>query len=128
MTMPVTEYVVVLDERIPEDRLILEGINVSEAPTFTVSEVAKFFFGRSSHWVRWREKNGIFVFEGQRVGNKRTDSDIRIYTLDDVEKMAHALAEQGHITATELSNILRLVLTEARVWGYIEDEDLTQVG
>lgn len=38
------------------DRLMLEGVDTSEGPLFTVSEMASFFFARSAHWVRWLEK------------------------------------------------------------------------
>lgn len=113
-----TEYVIT-DEGIPEDHLIFEGVDVTEGPHFTISEVAKFFFGRSPHWIRWRERGGKFVFDGEQVGTQRTPKGARLYDLADVEKMAHALAEGDHIDATQLSNILKLVLIEATIWGYL---------
>lgn len=114
----VTQYVIT-DDGLPADHLIFEGVDVDEGPRFTISEVAKFFFGRSAHWVRWRERSGAFTFEGQPVGVHRTPKGARVYDLADVEKMAHALAAERHITGEELSNILKLALLEAKVWGVL---------
>lgn len=114
----VTQYVIT-DNEIPDDRLIYEGVDVSEGPTFTISEIAKFFFGRSAHWVRWRERTGAFTYEGKPVGIHRTPKGARMYDLADVEKMAHALAGEHHISAEELLNILKLVLIEGKVWGVL---------
>lgn len=114
----VIEYVIT-DEGIPADHLILDGVDLSEGPTYTIGELAKFFFGRSDHWVRWRERNDMFVFDGVPVGTQRTETGIRFYSLADVEKMGHALAENNKIDGYELSLILKLVLFEARVWKLI---------
>ena len=43
------------DQVIGIDKMMLEGIDTSEKPLFSVSEMAMFFFARSSHWVRWLE-------------------------------------------------------------------------
>ncbi len=117
----VTQYVIT-DNAIPENHLIFEGVDATPengGPTFTISEIAKFFFGRSAHWVRWRERTGAFTYEGKPVGIHRTPKGARMYDLADVEKMAHALAGEHHITAEELLNILKLVLIEGKVWGVL---------
>lgn len=112
------EYII-LDNELPADRLILAGVDMADSPTFTISEVAKFFFARTRHWIRWREKGGLFVYEGKVVGTQRTDKGARIYDLADVEKMAHALAAHDGIEADELTMILRLVAIEAKMYGLI---------
>jgi hypothetical protein len=111
--------VVVTDSRLPTDKFILEGIDVAREPVFTVSEVAKVFFARSPHWVRWRERKGFFVLDGEDVSGQRTDDGARRYNLADIEKMAHALASKGAINGAQLTNALLLVQIEARVWGYL---------
>lgn len=60
---PVTEVkaLIVEDPKLPGDKTIFDGMDVSRQPWFTVSEVAKFFFAKSPHWVRWRERKGYFV-------------------------------------------------------------------
>jgi hypothetical protein len=118
--MTETQHVVLTDSRLPTDRFILDGIDVTREPMFTVSEVAKVFFARSPHWIRWRERKDYFVLDGERVGGQRTDEGARRYNLADIEKMAHALAEKGAINGAQLTNALLLVQTEARVWGYIQ--------
>lgn len=118
--------VVVKDASLPADRFILEGIDTSREPHFTVSEVAKFFFGMSAHWVRWRERKGDFFLDGEAVGSHRTPEGARYYTLSDVEKMAHALAEKDNLSVDQLTNALLLVQAEARVWGYLGGEEETE--
>lgn len=114
----------VTDTRLPEDRMLLDGIDVSREPLFTVSEVAKFFFARSPHWIRWRERKGFFVLDGEVVGEREKLPNgklaARSYNLADVEKMAHALASNGAISGVQLSNAVMLVRTVAKVWGHIE--------
>lgn len=108
-----------VNPKIPADDPILDGIDVSEKPHYTVSEVAKFFFARSAHWVRWREKEGDLMLDGQPVGTTRSNGNARIYTLSDVENMAHALAQNGAITIGQLSNALVLVRAEAALYEYL---------
>lgn len=114
------QRIVITDPRLPSDHFILEGLDVSREPVFTVSEVAKVFFGRSPHWVRWRERKGFFILDGEEVGTHRTDEGARRYTLADVEKMAHALAQKEAINGAQLANALLMVRTCAKVWGYLD--------
>lgn len=113
------QQVVVTDSRLPTDKFILEDIDVTREPVFTVSEVAKVFFARSPHWIRWRERKGFFVLDGEDVSGQRTTEGARRYNLADVEKMAHALAAKGAINGAQLTNALLLVQTEAKLWGYL---------
>lgn len=112
-------HIVVSDSRLPTDQFILEGIDVSREPVFTVSEVAKMFFARSPHWIRWLERKGQFVLDGEDVAGHRSEEGARRYDLADIEKMAHALAEKGSINGAQLTNALLLVQVEAKVWGYL---------
>lgn len=80
------------------------------APTFSVQEVAKAFFGRSSHWIRWREREGALTLADGSVIGGRTKTGSRYYTLADVERIAHALYQRDHIDQAQLI----LALTNAR--------------
>ncbi len=100
-------------------RRILHGIDVSKKPLYTVSEVAKFFFARSAHWIRWREKEGDLKLNGKQVGNGRTEGNARVYTLVDVENMAHALMRNNAIDLDQLDYALALVEAEARLYDYL---------
>lgn len=112
-------HIVVTDVRLPADHMILDGIDVSEGPHYTVSEVAKVFFGKSAHWVRWREREGFFVLDGEEVGSQRSQSGARRYDLADIEKIAHALADKNAINGGALTNALIMVQANARIWGYL---------
>jgi hypothetical protein len=127
------------------DGFICGGLDVSLKPHFTVSEVAKFFFARSPHWVRWRQDKGYFVLDGKKVGQHRKvpkqdangdpildekdqpvfeivnggSKGARIYTLADVEQMAYALAEREAITGSKLQQVLRLVDAQIHLWEYV---------
>lgn len=121
------------------DHLIFEGIDTFRAytskkgepkirgPIFTVSEMAKFFFARTNHWVRWLESNGKMLDpDGDPVGNRR-DAKMgnRIYTLGDIELVAHALASNGAISGAQLRHTLRLLRTQGEMNEVfpIEDEE-----
>lgn len=121
--MSETEPMVVLAERDLPEGLIFEGIDPEDAPkpAFSVSQVAQFFFCRTSHWVRWREANGGFIFDGKPVLPARTDGGSRVYYLPHIERMAHGLAQESYITSEELSRIIRVVYAEAVLWGLVED-------
>lgn len=117
------------DPKIPEDRFIFEGIDVSREPLFSISEVAKVFFGKSDHWVRWVESKGFLEIDGVQIEIPRTDAPrkkngtfgegSRIYSLATIELMGHALARKDRITGEQLQNLLIVVATEARIWGYL---------
>lgn len=94
-------------------------------PNFSVNEVAKFFFGLGAHWLRWRYHpsrsdrypDGYVVLDGAPLESKRTPHNIRYYTLPDVERLAHALAQTGAISGEKLVKVVELVRAEARVHG-----------
>lgn len=119
--MPIAEIVVLQDSRLDPDRLILEGLDVSEKPRFTVSEVSKIFFGMSPYWIRWLEGHArpAFLFDGKEIVASRTPKGARYYTLADVELMTHALAQTEFINGAQATNALHIVHAMSRVWGYV---------
>lgn len=90
-------------------------------PQYTVQETSKLFFGKGSDWLRWRYRpannypKGYFVLDDVRLVPKRTEKGNRYYTLADIERMAHALADNNAIDGERLSIILQLVLLQAQL-------------
>lgn len=88
-------------------------------PHFSVKEAANFF-ARSAWWLRWKyrpECEPGFILNGVQLEPKRTPSGSRYYTLADIERMAHALAESRSIGGEALAQIMVLVLTQAAMYG-----------
>jgi hypothetical protein len=103
-------------------------------PLYSVSEVAKVFFGRSSQWIRYFENqdtayfNGLgedgdikpaFTFDGERIQFSREESGYRSYSLDVIEKMAHALTQNKRISANQLNNALMMIEGQCRIYKYL---------
>lgn len=110
-------------------------------PTFKAKEVAEVFFGKSVDWLRWRMRSndkrvkdpatgrtkvikgdhpdGFFLLDGDPMDFKRTDPGARFFTLADIERMAHALAQGQHIDGQTLTYTIRMVVTCARLHGVV---------
>lgn len=119
--------VVLQSAGLPEDHMILEGIDTSEGPLFSVTEAGKVFFGRSGHWIRWRERDGALVLDGVPVGRgrragKKKSEGYRSYSLTDIEQMTHALCQNGAIDGAQLLHALRVVQSISRVYGHLPPE------
>lgn len=96
-------------------------------PAYTVQETAKLFFGKGPDWLRWRYRpannfpQGYFVLDDVVLEPKRTATGNRYYTLADIERMAHALVENGAIDGAKFSIVLQLVLLQAVMHRVIEE-------
>jgi hypothetical protein len=98
-------------------------------PNFSVSEVAKVFFAEDPDWLRWRLKkskenpHGFFVLDGQPIPERRTQNGtehgFRYYTLVEVERMAHALAQNGAISGQRLTYIVTIIKNMLKLYGHI---------
>jgi hypothetical protein len=105
-------------------------------PHYSVKETAKFFFGKSPHWLRWRylsdertskvtgevtkaakHPDGFFVLDGEPLVPKTSISGYRYYTLPDIERMAAALGQQKVIDGWEVNAITLLAVSNAAIWG-----------
>lgn len=143
-TDEVSPTLVILDYIIDPATPLFEGIDTSVEPHFTVSEAAKFFFRRSSHWIRlqenlcikcrqpWRTKDpnvcpkdgeehdiGLIRINGVRVPPPRTEGNARYYTLADIENTARGLYEQSVIDHNQLSFALAIARLQGRLWDYL---------
>lgn len=112
---------VLADQDVGIDEMVLEGIDTSPGPLFSVSEMATFFFARSPHWVRWLESEDRMVLDGEPLVPIRTKSNARKYDLALIEKIAHALASNGTIKVPQLRQAIRLVKIQAEIHGYLEE-------
>lgn len=108
----------VTDSRIDPSQFILAGVDTSGGPQFSVGEVGRFFFARTSHWMRWVERGNKLVLDGTAVAQQRSDAGSRKYTLTDVEQAAHALATNRTISGAQLRLALALVAIQAELYGY----------
>lgn len=105
------------------DRLIFEGIDTTRYPTFSVGETAKFFFARSASWLRTQDNAGKFITEDEGfVVRRRVAKNARFFCLEDIEKMAHALATNGQISTARLRIVLSQLKIQGRLWEYIGGE------
>jgi hypothetical protein len=143
-TDEVSPTLVILDYIIDPSKPLFEGIDTSVEPHFTVSEAAKFFFRRSSHWLRlqenlcikcrqpWRTKDpnvcgkdggehdiGLIRIDGVRVPPPRTEGGARYYTLADIENTARGLRQQNVIDHNQLSFALAIARLQGRLWDYL---------
>lgn len=96
-------------------------------PHYSVQVAAQVFFARSPDWLRWREKpklpdhpEGFFILDGKKIEMKRTKKGARIYTLADIERMAHALAQNEALDGLKLTKIIMTIKWQARLHGVIE--------
>lgn len=114
------QAIVLIDPGIDPDRLMFSAIEIPEKePTFTIGEVVKVFFGLSVYWLRWRDRQGMLVYNGRRIG-RRTSSGARNYTLPDIEKMVHALALKEAITGEEMIRALWMLRLLGEIHGYLD--------
>lgn len=120
---PMTAVTMLADPGLNMNEFILSGVDTSAKPLYSVSEMAKFFFGRTSHWVRWLEGENKMVLDDEALVPIRTNSNARKYDLAMVEKIAHALAENQAITVNQLRHALTIVKTQAQMYGYIPGGD-----
>lgn len=102
------------------------GDNGRPKPSFGAQEAAKIFFGKGPDWLRWRYQSappnhpdGYFVLGNKILEPKRTESNQRYYTLADIERMAHALAQNDAIDGVQVVTAISLALLISRNYGII---------
>jgi hypothetical protein len=100
-------------------------------PSYTVKEVALVFFAKSADWLRWRSRpvhphepqephsdrcrpDGYFVLDDEPIVPERTEHGARVYSLANVERMAHALTQNGGMSTEELIETIMIIKWTAR--------------
>jgi len=115
--------IVLVDRDIDPSARLFAGISMDRSPTFSVSEVAKVFFARTDHWVRWRERVGdLSDTDGTPIG-QRTQHGARFYDLADVEAVLHAAAAHGAITGAQLYTGLKIAHAISLSYGILTASD-----
>lgn len=109
------DHVIIVDPAIPSDSYLIPDELMDKGPTFTITIAAKIFFNRSPYWMRDQEKSDRFVLDGKPVGDRRSASDYRIFTLGDVERIIYALGEADVLTGADMRNALTVVRSIAVV-------------
>jgi hypothetical protein len=95
-----------------------EMVDQHGAPTFSVQEVGKAFFGRSPGWVRAQLRTQVEV-DGEMFRLERKPGGDRYFRLYDIERWAHGLAAAGRINGRHLELVIHVVRTNARLWSFI---------
>lgn len=91
-----------------------------EWPSFRTSEVGKCFFGMSPGWVRKYVGRG-FQTDGEVFQTllSRNGRD-HIWRLYDIERWAHALAENRIISGQQLELTIGIVIAVARLHRFVK--------
>lgn len=104
----------------PDRFMISEDMDLTR-PVYSTAEVAKVFFGKSAAWIRWRERDGDFTLDGQPIVVSRAQSNIRKFTLLDVERMIYALSQRRVLQPPAVKLALHIVRCEAKLYGVLDD-------
>lgn len=114
-----------------EDSMLPSGRLGQIKPLFKIGEVAKIFFARSPDWLRGlgtqqEREGGVFELDGAPLEFKRTGSGARIYTLVDVERLAHALLEHGKIDVQQFVSAINIMRWMAYCYRILRSQDMVQ--
>lgn len=116
MELPPREVAVLQQHKdIDADKPIFApGVDVDRGPKFSTGEVGKIFFGWGRRYVNILLKDGTFG----EVGTL-SESGRHLFTLADVESMAHSLWKSKVIDTPHFMDVLRCVTSIARIWRLI---------
>lgn len=107
---------------VPEITTADLDVEAKGAPTYKVSDVARWFLGKTSHWLRWAERRGFLTDpNGEVVGARDDPGATRVYNLRDVERVVRVLAHHGAISENHALLGLECVRIQAELHGMFED-------
>jgi hypothetical protein len=100
----------------------------SRHPAFAMHEVARCFFGRSVGWLR-KHLNPVTTVSAGTVMNNlsrrwglvqplRTDAGAQVFRLYDIERLAHALYENGVLDEERFLSTISIVCRQIHLWGF----------
>lgn len=95
-------------------------------PTFSIAVLARVFFAKSSDWVRYmdtRDEEGFYL-DGELLTPTRSEAGSRIYTLADVEKMAHALLQNSRIDLMHFAATIQIIKSMAYLYRILPEADI----
>jgi hypothetical protein len=127
-TRPSAQFEIMVTEEMIENR----DWDRKAGPFYRVNDMAKFFFGMSSSWLRLKMKpdrkhpDTWFTVNGKPMDFRRLDEgksdSARVFWLSDVELMAYSLFAFGSIDSERLGKILAIVRATADLYGLFGDE------
>lgn len=107
-------------EHIDPSVLMMEGVELPKPlREYHTKQVSTFFFQKSAGWLRWRDREGQTTSEHFNCNPQRDANGTRIYSLADIEILAHAFAEQSIIDAQHMEITLHLIRLIAIGYGVI---------
>lgn len=117
--LEVHQTVVIRDNRLMLDRLMYEGVDSHrEVPKWSNREVAKMF-GKPHYWLLRHYNDGnLFLDDDPSTLPDFAPGEYRAYTLPEIERMSHALAQRGIITVDTLISTLLILRSLGRAWDY----------
>jgi hypothetical protein len=114
------------DEGFLTDESMYDAANCR--PSFSMSTTATVFFGRTKQWLQRRFDSGHLELDAEPIEVWESESGVQYrWRLCDVEQMAHALAQNGYITAAQLVRTLDLIKLVAQNFGYLPSDIATEV-
>jgi len=113
--------VVVADSGVDPERSLFAGVDTFQrGPMFSIGEAAKVCFARSPQWLRLHEAQGHFLVGGEGpVIGRREGKFARVYSLADLEAIAHALAYHRVISGRRLLSVLYVLRGIGEIYGLI---------
>lgn len=128
MTSPEPIQVFVTNVEIPDTATGLwtneTMVGMDGEPSWFTSDVARFFFGRDPRWLRWCLAIGGTTFDGMPIKIPRSRGQYRRWRLYDIERLAHGLAQHGHIQVTQLVRVIEIIKLVAQNYHYIKPVEL----
>lgn len=99
-------------------------VEADGAPVYKVSDVARWFLGKTSHWLRWAERRGFLTDPDTNEivgGRSAPPNNARFYNLRDVERLVRVLAFHGAISENHSLLGLECVRIQAELHAMFED-------
>jgi hypothetical protein len=122
------DHIVVVNQSImtPDNRpywITPEIVSVAENNfVFATGTVAEAFFGvpvTTLRWWLWKENlKGGLKLDGSPFAIRQINKN-RVFTIGDIERLGHALAQAGHIDGDRLGKIVLMVKTHAQLAGML---------
>jgi hypothetical protein len=120
---PLSEQLQVTPVGLDPDRLMLDRIDTSGGPLFSVMEACKAFGFQSVHWLRLQETSGYLTYNGKPIEVHRSGHNARQFTLSDMEIVAHGLVQNHRISGEHAVLILKTINLMAKMYGFLPADD-----
>lgn len=102
------------------DHLMLADVDASVRPLFSIREVGVFFFNETDYWLRIIGDTDKFTYNGKKIKIRRTPAGARVYSLADIELIAHGLAQNRVISGQHAVLVLQAVAAFAKIHGLLD--------